>query len=164
MRSVPGSGARAAAASALVFALSAVGAAEDLVKVESRVAPLRLARGEEGKIVLKLTVKPGIVVTAASGVTVELEPNGELVFPKSFFTAADLAVPRVVVEGKECLDFGKPVEIPLTVSPNARRGVHVIRGRVKYYGTSLAEGWCYKSAVKFSATFSTRGPSPRPGA
>jgi len=147
-----------------VLGLAAPAGAEDLVKVESRVTPLRLARGEEGKIVLKLTVKAGIVVTAAAGLTVELEPAEELVFPKNFFTAADLAIPRKVVQGKECLDLDKPVEIPLTVGPKARRGVHVLRGRVKYFGTSLAEGWCYKSAVKFSATFSTRTVPLRPGA
>ncbi|MBM3311065.1 MAG: hypothetical protein FJY80_06120 [Candidatus Aminicenantes bacterium] len=148
--------------SALVLGLMAGGEAADLVKVESSVSPLRLTRGQEGKVNLKLTVKEGIAVSAAAGLTVELEPSSELVFPKNFFTAADLGIPRVMIQGKEYLDLSKPVEIPLTVNPKAQRGVHVLRGRVKYFGTSLAEGWCYKSAAKFSATFSTRTAPLRP--
>jgi hypothetical protein len=146
----------AAVAGFLVLVLSGGVAAEDLIKVESRISPLRLARGEEGKVILKLTVKPGVAVNAVAGLTVEFEPHEELVFSKNFFTAADLAIPRVEIGGKEYLDLRKPVVIPLTVSPKAKRGVHVLRGRVKYFGTSLAAGWCYKSTAKFTATFSTR--------
>ena len=154
---------RLAAAGLLLAGFTAAGAAEDLLKVESSVQPLRLARGEEGKVLLKITVKRGIALNAQASLTIEFEPMEELVFPKNFFTAADLSVPRVEIGGKEYLDLKKFVEIPLTVNPKARRGVHVLRGRIKYIATSLSENWCYKSSVKFAATFSTRLTPVRTG-
>jgi hypothetical protein len=141
---------------AVFWFFAGAAAAEDLLKVESSVQPLRLARGEEGKILLKITVKRGVAVNSQGSLTVEFDPNEVLVFPKNFFTAADLSVPRIEIKGKEFLDLRKPVEIPLTVNPKARRGVHVLRGRIKYIAASLSENWCYKGVAKFAATFSTR--------
>jgi hypothetical protein len=152
---------RALGVSLLCLFLAAAAAVEDPVKVESRIDPLRLARGAEGKVILKITLKPDIVLSAAASLTVEFEASDELVFPKNFFTAADLSIPRIETGGKEVLDLRKPVEIPLTVNAKARRGVHVLRGRVKYFATSLSGGWCYKSSAKFSATYSTRLAAPK---
>ena len=58
--------------------------------------------------------------------------------------------------GRERLNLKKPVEIPFTVGLKAKRDIHVLEGRIKYFVTSPKEGWCLKSSTKFSATFSTR--------
>ncbi len=129
---------------------------EDLLKVETSVTPLRLSRGEEGKVVLKISLKPGIVVSPLPSFIVEFDPNAELVFPKNFFTAMDLKIAAVEDTGRERLDLKKPVEVPFTVSPKAARGVHTVTGRIRYFAISGSGGWCYKSAAKFSATYSTR--------
>ena len=128
----------------------------DLVRVECRIVPLRLSRGEEGKVVLKIYVQDGITVNAQPPFTVEFGPSEELVFPKNFFTAADLGVEVVEEAGRERLNLRKPVEIPFTVGLKAKRDIHVLEGRIKYFVTSPKEGWCLKSSTKFSATFSTR--------
>jgi hypothetical protein len=149
--------ARAAALAAVWAVLAAAVPAEDVLKVESAVvSPLRLARGEEGKLVLRIAVPSGIAVSALPSFTVEIGPNEELVFPKNFFTAADLSLELVEIGGKEYVSLQKPIVIPFTVNPKAKRGVHVLQGRVKYFACSLKDGWCLKSAAKFSATFSTR--------
>lgn len=132
---------------------------DGIVKVEAGVNPLRLVRGEEGKIVLKVVVKNGIVVSPQPSFIIEFEPNDTLVFPKPFYTASDLNVDIVDDKGREGLSFKKPMEIHFTVAPKAPRGVHVLQGKVKFYALSKSEGWCLKSTARFWATYSTRtGP------
>jgi hypothetical protein len=155
-------GAAAAAGMALAAALTLSAGSgfpapkDDPVKVECRITPLRLSRGEEGKVVLKIYVRDGTVVNAQPPFIVEFGPSEELVFPKNFFTAADLGVEVVEEGGRERLNLKNPVQIPFTVGLKAKRNIHVLEGRIKYFVTSPKEGWCLKSSTKFSATFSTR--------
>ena len=111
--------------------------AEDLLKIEAGIVPRRLSRGQEGKIVLKVRLKKGIAVSALPAFTIEVEGVEDLVFPKNFFTGSDLALTRVEIDGRDCLDLQAPIEIPFTVGPKARRGVYVLRGRVKYFAFDL---------------------------
>jgi hypothetical protein len=133
---------------------------DGLLRVESSIRPLRLARGETGRIVLKIKIKPGVTISPQPSFIIEFIPNAELVFPKPFYTASDLNVEVQEAEkGREGLSFSKPLEIPFTVNPKAPRGVHVLEGRVKYFASSKSEGWCLKNTQRFSATFSTRTPA-----
>lgn len=129
---------------------------EEPVKVECRIVPLRLSRGEEGRVVLTISVRPGVVINAQPPFVVEFSPCEELVFPKNFYSASDLGVEVVEENGRERLSLKKPVEIPFTVALKAKRDVHVLEGRLRYFVTSVKDGWCFKSSTKFSATFSTR--------
>jgi hypothetical protein len=154
---------KAAAAGMALIAVLALSAGsgfpspkDELVRVECRITPLRLSRGEEGKVVLKIYVPDGITINAQPPFTVEFGPSEELVFPKNFFTAADLGVEVAEEGGRERLNLKKPIEIPFTVGLKAKRDIHVLEGRIKYFVTSPKEGWCLKSSTKFSATFSTR--------
>jgi len=155
---------RAAAAAGAALAVAAVLTAgpgsgdpkDGPVRVECRISPLRLSRGEEGKVVLKVYVREGVTVNAQPPFTVEFGPSEELVFPKNFFTAQDLGVEVLEEGGRERLNFKKPLEIPFTVGLKAKRDVHTLEGRIKYFVTSASGGWCLKSSAKFSATFSTR--------
>lgn len=124
---------------------------QDLIRVEASISPLRVPRGGEGKVVLKISVKQGITINSQPSFIIEFGPGEELVFPKSFFTASDLNIEVVEENGKERLNLKKPVEIRFTVNPKAKRGVYVLEGKIKYFATSLKEGWCLKSATKFSA-------------
>jgi len=139
----------------IFFAAGPLIAGEDLIKIEAGIVPRRLSRGQEGKIVLKVSLKKGIAISALPAFTIEFEGNEDLVFPKSFFTGSDLTLARVEIGGKECLDLRAPIEIPFTVSPKARRGVYVLRGRVKYFAFDLPNGWCLKSSTPFSTAYST---------
>jgi hypothetical protein len=129
---------------------------EDPVKVECRINPLRLSRGEEGRVVLSISLQEGVVINAQPPFVVEFSPCEELVFPKNFFTASDLGVEVVEENGRERLSLKKPVEIPFTVDLKAKRNVHRLEGRLRYFVTSVKDGWCLKTSTKFSARFSTR--------
>jgi hypothetical protein len=129
---------------------------EDLLKVESSINPLRLSRGEEGKVILKISLSKGIAISPQPALTIELNPGEELVFPKNFFTSSDLNIEVLEENGQEYLNLKKPVEIPFTVNPKAKRGIHILEGKVKYFARSKKEGWCLKRSSKFSATYYTR--------
>ena len=144
----------------LILAAAVLG--EDLIRIESSVSPLRLVRGQEGRVILKIGVKPGIAINPQPSFIVEFDASPELVFPKNFFTATDLNLPLVEEGGKERLDLRKPFEIPFTVNGKAGRGVHRLEGRVKYFAISAKGGYCYKGSETFVVTFSTRLAAPRP--
>ncbi len=139
-----------------LLALAAAAPGEDLLRIESSVSPLRLVRGQEGRIILKIAVKSGIAINPQPSFIVEFDASPELVFPKNFFTAPDLNIPLVEDGGKERLDLRKPVEIPFSVGAKAARGVHRLEGRVRYFAISAKGGYCYKGSEKFTVTFSTR--------
>ena len=133
---------------------------DGLLRVEGSIQPLRLSRGETGRIILKIKVKPGISVSPQPSFIIEFTPNEEVVFSKPFYTASDLNVEVLEVEkGKEALSFSKPLEIPFTIRAKASRGLHVLEGRVRYFAASRSEGWCLKNTAKFSAIYTTRTPT-----
>lgn len=151
---------------ALVFVMAALGVGEaqdELLRVEASVVPRRLTRGEEGAVVLKLGVEAGIMVSPHPEFIVEFKPCEELIFPKNFFTATDLGVETLEKDGQQCLSFDKPLRIPLTVSPKAKRGSYILEGRIKYCARSAAEGWCVKETAKFFVAYSTRPAAPAKG-
>ena len=147
---------------AAVLAFSPAGAdagsplLEGPVKVECRIVPLRLSRGEEGRVVLTISVRAGVMINAQPPFIIEFSPCEELVFPKNFYTASDLGLEILEENGRERLSLKKPVEIPFTVNLKAKRDVHVLEGRLRYFVTSVKDGWCLKTSTKFSARFSTR--------
>jgi hypothetical protein len=127
-----------------------------LVRVEAGITPLRLVRGQEGKVLLKVVVKSGLSVSPHPSFTIEFEPSEILVFPKPFFSATDLDAEVVTIDGRQVLNFKKPLQVPFTVAARAPRGVHVLKGKVGFYAVSRAEGWCRKGTAHFRATYSTR--------
>jgi hypothetical protein len=127
---------------------------DGLLRIEASVQPRRLSPGQEGTVLLKLSVREGITISPHPDFIVELRPCEELVFPKNFFTASDLEVEVVEKDGQECLGFEKPLKIPVTVSPKARRGSFILEGRIKYYARSASQGWCVKNSAKFFAAYS----------
>lgn len=140
-----------AAAVCLFFAAPLLSGQEEPIKVEASIRPLRVARGEEGHVVLKISVKPGFTANSLPSFIIEFGDRTELLFPKNFYTASDLNLAVVEENGRQRLDLKKPIEISFTVSPKATRGVYVLQGRVKYFATSTKDGWCLKSSAKFSA-------------
>lgn len=129
---------------------------EDLLKITASINPRRLDRGQEGKVVLKLDIKKGIVINAQPSFIIELKPSEELVFPKSFFTASDLEIEVFKDNGKEYLNLEDPFEILFTVGLEAPGGYHELEGKIKYFAQSNTERWCLKKTSKFKAAFSVR--------
>jgi hypothetical protein len=128
---------------------------DDLLKVNASISPMRLRRGQEGKVVLKFSVKKGIKISSQPSFTIELEPSDELIFPKNFFSASDLEIEIKEENGKEYLDLKEPIEVPFSVNMDAKRGNHTIGGKIKYFAFSQDEGWCLKYTSKFSSAFYT---------
>lgn len=129
---------------------------EDLLKIKASISPKRLSRGQEGKVVLKLTIEKGITISPQPSFTIEFVPSEELVFPKNFFAASDLEIEILEEDGEEYLNLKDPIEIPFTVSLEAKRGSHNLEGKIKYFACSGEGGWCLKITSKFSASFYTR--------
>lgn len=126
---------------------------DGLLKIEASIEPKRLSRGQEGKIILKLTPKKGIRISPQPAFTVAFNPSEELTFPKNFFLASDLNMEILQEDGKEYLSLETPIEIPFTVNLKAVRGRHLLEGKVKYFARSQKEGWCLKNSAKFSVSF-----------
>jgi len=131
-------------------------AQEDFLKIEASVIPRKLSRGEEGIIFLKLSLQDGITVSPHPDFIIEFKPCQELVFPKNFYTASDLEIDALEAEGEEYLNVQEPIRVPLTVSLEAKKGSHILEGRIKYFARSKKEGWCVKNTAKFYVPFSTR--------
>jgi hypothetical protein len=128
---------------------------EDLLRIEASIRPRRLRRGQEGNVVLKITVKKDIKISSQPSFTIEFAPSAELSFPKNFFSASDLEIEIFEEDGKEYLNLTEPIEIPFTVKMEAKRGNHSFSGQVKYFACSLEEGWCLKYTSKFKTGFYT---------
>jgi hypothetical protein len=131
-------------------------AQEDFLKIEASVIPRKLLRGEEGTVVLRLSLQAGITVSPHPDFIIEFKPCEELVFPKNFFTASDLEIDTLDGEGEEYLDLKKAIKVPFTVSLEAKKGSHILEGRIKYFARSKKEDWLVKNTAKFYATFATR--------
>lgn len=129
---------------------------DDLLKINASISPKRLSRGQEGKVVLKLKLENGIVVSPKPSFIIEINPCEELIFPKNFFTASDLEIEISEENGEEYLNLKNPIDIPFTVSLEAERGNHLLEGQIKYFACSKKEAWCLKSTSKFSASLYTR--------
>jgi len=127
----------------------------DVLRVNASVSPLRLSRGQEGKIRLRFTLKEGITISPQPSFIIEIDYSEGLVFPKDFFTASDLEIEIVEQNGNECLDLSQPVEIPFSVSVKAERGNHKLNGHVKFFACNQEEEWCLKDKTPFSAHYYT---------
>lgn len=140
----------------LLFAGGFAQKEEDCLKVDALISPRYLSRGQEGKVVLKITLVEGITINPQPSFIIECDPSYELIFPKNFFTASDLEIEIKEENGEEYLNLEKPIEIPFTVSLEANRGNHSFGGKIKYFAFSEKDEWCLKSTSKFSASFYTR--------
>lgn len=117
-------------------------------------SPKNLSRGQEGKIILKLTVQEGLTVNPQPSFSIEFNPCEAIIFSKEAFTDADLDIEILEEMGEEYLNLKNPVEIPFTVSPDAEKGKPLLEGKIKYFVCSKEEGWCLKSSSKFSVSVS----------
>ncbi len=149
---------------AMVFLLVGLfSAQEDFLKIEASISPRKLSRGEEGAVLLKLSLREGLSVSPQPDFNIEFKPRAEIVFPKNFYNATDLEIETVAREDEEALDLTKAIRIPFTVSPAARKGSYILEGRVKYFVRCREEGWCVKNTARFFVPFSTRPVSIRKG-
>ena len=122
---------------------------EDILKIEASISPKRLSRGQEGKVIINLTLKDNITIIPQPSFIIEFSPSEELIFPKNFFTASDLEIEILEENGKEYLNLKDPIEILVTVNLEAKRGDHTLEGKIKYFACSSKEGWCLKNTSKF---------------
>ena len=136
---------------------------EGFLAVEASIVPRKLSRGEEGAVLLKLSHPEGLSISPKPDFIIEFKPCPEILFPKNFYTATDLEIETAVREGEESLDLKKAIRIPFTVSPEAKKGSHILEGRIRYYARSRAENWCVRNTAKFFINFSTRAVSVRKG-
>jgi|GEM_PF-733012 len=126
------------------------------LRVKAWVKPIRLSRQQQGQVVLKFKIPENLRVKPLPNFIIEFEPSDGALFSKNFFTASDLSMEILEDDGQEYLNLSQPVEITFTVPLKAKRGRHVIRGKVKYFAYSISENWCLKTTAKFETYFYTR--------
>jgi len=143
-------------AGVLIVGASLAAAEDDLLKIEASLRPKSLSRGEEGQVVLKVLVRPGITIKPHPSFTIEFGSSRELIFPKNFFTHSDLNMEVLEEAGEQYLNLTKPIEIPFVVNLEAKRGGHILEGKIKYFASSKKEGWCLKNTARFAVPFFTR--------
>jgi len=136
------------------ISLSPFAEEDDVLRIRGTVSPKSLSRGQEGEIILKLTVQEGLTVNPQPSFSIEFSPCEAIIFSKETFTDADLDIEILEEMGEEYLNLKDPVEIPFTVSPDAEKGKHLLEGKIKYFVCSKEEGWCLKSSSKFSVSVS----------
>ena len=129
---------------------------EDLLRIEASLGPKRLSRGQKGKVVLKLTLEEGIFVSPEPSFIIEFSLCEELIIPKNLSNESDLETDILKENGEDHLDLREAIEIPFTVRLMAKRGKHLLEGKIKYFACSKEEGWCLKNTSKFSAVFYIR--------
>jgi hypothetical protein len=112
---------------------------DDTLKIEASVNPKNLSRGQEGKVILKLTLVEGLTINAQPSFTVE---------------DSDMEMEILEEMGEEHLSLKDPIEIPFTVSPDAAGRRQRLEGKINYFVCSKEEGWCLKASSKFSVSFS----------
>lgn len=132
---------------------------DDTLKIEASVNPKNLSRGQEGKVILKLTLVEGLTINSQPSFTIEFSPSEVLVFAKKTFTDSDLEMEILEEMGEEHLSLKDPIEIPFTVSPDAAGRRQRLEGKINYFVCSKEEGWCLKSSSKFSVSFSIQATS-----
>lgn len=130
---------------------------QTLLKVDAAVSPSRLSRSQEGKVILTFTIQEGILINSQPSFTVEFDPSDELVFPKNFFSATDLEIALLEVDGATYLNLENPLEIPFTVGPEVPRGNYILKGKVKFFAFSRKDGAIIKTSTKFEVPFYMRG-------
>jgi len=140
----------------VLFSLLFAAKEESPLKVEASISPKRLSRGQEGKITLKISVDKEIAISSQPSFIIEFDSCEEVIFPKNFFTASDLEIETVEENGEEYLDLGESIGILFSVSLDAKRGNHTLKGKIKYFACYKGKGWCLKSSARFSAPFYTR--------
>lgn len=143
------------------FTLLPFAEADDILKIESSVSPKSLSGGQEGKVILKLTLQEGLTINPQPSFSIEFSPCEGIVFSKKTFTDSDLGIEILEEMGEEYLNLKNPLEIPFTVSPDAAKGKHILEGKIIYFACSKEEGWCMKNSSKFTVTFSTQTTSLR---
>jgi len=129
---------------------------DDLLQVSVSIQPRRLSRGEEGKVVMQLSIREDVLISPQPSFTIELDNCEALVFPKNFFSASDLNIDIIEADGEEYLSIKDPLEIPFTVDLEAKAGTHSLSGKIKYFACSKDNHWCLKNTTKFSASFYIR--------
>jgi hypothetical protein len=143
----------------IYFTLLPFAEADDILKIESSVTPKSLTRGQEGKVILKLTLQEGLTISPQPSFSIEFSPCEGIVFSKKTFTDSDLEIEILEEMGEEYLNLKSPLEILFTVSPDAAKGEHLLEGKIVYFACSKEEGWCMKNSSKFTVTFSTQTTS-----
>ncbi len=141
---------------ASVFSVGPASGEEDVLRIEASLRPKSLSRGEEGFVVLRVLLKPGLFLSPHPSFIIEFAASRELVFSKNFYTHSDLNMEVLEENGQQILNLKKTIEIPFVVSLEAPRGGHILEGKIKYFACSAKEGWCLKNTSRFAIPFFTR--------
>lgn len=125
---------------------------EDYLKIDAQITPKYIFQGEEGILKIKITPKEGIKISSHPEFIIKLHDNGNLVFPKIFFTASELNYQTKQEDNVILLDLEKEIEIPFKVNDNSLIGRHKISGEI-IFTAIFKDNWSLKTYQKFITNF-----------
>lgn len=127
---------------------------EDYLKIDAKVNPKNIKKGEEGILKIKITPKSPIKISSHPEFLIKLDNNLDLSFPKIFFTASELDFQTMQDTGTVILDLEKEIEIPFKVNKDVSQSKHIINGEVVFTAV-FKDNWSVKTYQKFNTQFSS---------
>jgi hypothetical protein len=104
------------------------------VRSEIRLASTTMTRGGTGEIILYLRPNEGIHINTNPAMEFEFEKQSSVHF---------LSITSLPTNAKTgYLNAEQPIKYSFTLDKNISKGKHSIRGIVRYFFCSDAEGWC----------------------
>lgn len=114
------------------------------VKCDIQLSSPSMKAGATGEIILTFSPEEGIHINT--------DPAMEFEFAKEPFVhfTEITSLPKAPTTGY--LDARRPVKYGFTLDKKIRKGKHTLKGTVRYYFCSDAEGWCNRSSQPIHLT------------
>jgi hypothetical protein len=116
------------------------------VKCDIHLTSSTLKPGATGEILVSFSPEEGIHINTDPAIEFAFEKD-----PLVHFTEA-VSMPKMAKTGY--LDTKRPVKYTFTVDKKMPKGKHTLKGTMKYFFCSDAEGWCTRSSQPVELTFS----------
>lgn len=127
--------------SAVLIAISLLGTSNSArseerreVKCDIQLSQTSMKAGAIGEIILTFTPEEGIHINTEPAMEFEFEKTTSVHF------TGIASLPKAPTTGY--LDARRPVKYAFTLDKKIRKGKHILKGIVRYYFCSDAEGWC----------------------
>ena len=106
-------------------------------------------KGASASLVFEFKRKdPDVSINEEPAPRIKFAPGSALVAPAPSKSSGVIPNP----ENPHYLDLSKPVRFPVTVAPDAAKGLSTVKTTLSYFYCSKRENWCRKGTADFDLT------------